>query len=109
MCKAKWPTRFKVQNKPVDPPKKPEKAPFFLPSVPSLSGEMLFEPPATASKEIDDNTTDDTSHKKKADLSSHFCQLLQSCGELKNCKYLCQAKYLNKIMDILVYCLLMRL
>ncbi|TVU08304.1 hypothetical protein EJB05_41704 [Eragrostis curvula] len=31
-----------VRNKPIEPPKKPEKAPFFLPSVPSLSGEILF-------------------------------------------------------------------
>ncbi|KAA3471620.1 WD repeat-containing protein 36 isoform X3 [Gossypium australe] len=35
---------IKVRNKPIEPPKKPEKAPFFLPSVPSLSGEILFTP-----------------------------------------------------------------
>nr|XP_051203267.1 U3 small nucleolar RNA-associated protein 21 homolog isoform X4 [Lolium perenne] len=73
---------IKVRNKPVEPPKKPEKAPFFLPSVPSLSGDILFDPPA--SKETDDSTTDGTSHKTMADLSSHFSQLLQSCGELQN-------------------------
>uniref|UniRef100_A0A0D9WSJ9 WDR36/Utp21 C-terminal domain-containing protein n=1 Tax=Leersia perrieri TaxID=77586 RepID=A0A0D9WSJ9_9ORYZ len=39
----------KVRNKPIDPPKKPEKAPFFLPTVPSLSGEILFEPAANNS------------------------------------------------------------
>nr|CAB3468533.1 unnamed protein product [Digitaria exilis] len=42
-----------VRNKPIEPPKKPEKAPFFLPSVPSLSGEILFEPPAMNSSFTD--------------------------------------------------------
>jgi U3 small nucleolar RNA-associated protein 21 len=74
---------IKVRNKPIEPPKKPEKAPFFLPSVPSLSGEMLFEPPVS-SKETDGSTTKKPSHKKMADLSSHFSRLLQSCGETKN-------------------------
>uniref|UniRef100_A0A0E0HU36 Uncharacterized protein n=1 Tax=Oryza nivara TaxID=4536 RepID=A0A0E0HU36_ORYNI len=73
---------IKVRNKPIEPPKKPEKAPFFLPTVPSLSGEILFEPAAN-SKETD-SSTEDTSHKKMADLSSHFSQLLQSCGDTKN-------------------------
>uniref|UniRef100_A0A0D3GJ78 Uncharacterized protein n=1 Tax=Oryza barthii TaxID=65489 RepID=A0A0D3GJ78_9ORYZ len=73
---------IKVRNKPIEPPKKPEKAPFFLPTVPSLSGEILFEPAAN-SKETD-SSTEDTSHKKMADLSSHFSRLLQSCGDTKN-------------------------
>ncbi|GJN38938.1 hypothetical protein PR202_gb28020 [Eleusine coracana subsp. coracana] len=74
---------IKVRNKPIEPPKKPEKAPFFLPSVPSLSGEILFEPPAN-SKETDSSTAENTNDKKMADLSSHFSRLLQSCGETKN-------------------------
>nr|BAJ94341.1 predicted protein [Hordeum vulgare subsp. vulgare] len=73
---------IKVRNKPIEPPKKPEQAPFFLPSVPSLSGEILFEPPS--SKETDGSTTEDTGHKKMADLSSHFSRLLQSSGELES-------------------------
>uniref|UniRef100_A0A0E0LDY3 Uncharacterized protein n=1 Tax=Oryza punctata TaxID=4537 RepID=A0A0E0LDY3_ORYPU len=73
---------IKVRNKPIEPPKKPEKAPFFLPTVPSLSGEILFEPAAN-SKETD-NSAEGTSHKKMADLSSHFSRLLQSCGDTKN-------------------------
>jgi hypothetical protein len=83
-----------VRNKPIEPPKKPEKAPFFLPSVPTLSGEILFEPPA--SLEADGSNADDTSHKTMADLSSHFSRLLQSCEELKNCKYLWLSKTPNK-------------
>lgn len=53
-----------------------------MPTVPSLSGEILFEPAAN-SKETD-SSTEDTSHKKMADLSSHFSRLLQSCGDTKN-------------------------
>nr|CAD1831831.1 unnamed protein product [Ananas comosus var. bracteatus] len=55
---------IKVRNKPVEPPKKPEKAPFFLPSTPSLSGEIH--------------------HNKTADITSRFILLLQSCGDTKN-------------------------
>lgn len=73
---------IKVRNKPIEPPKKPEKAPFFLPSVPSLSGEILFEPPAS-SKDTDISTTKNTNHKM-SELSSHFSQQLQFCGETKN-------------------------
>lgn len=73
---------IKVRNKPIEPPKKPEKAPFFLPSVPSLSGEILFEPPAI-SKDTDISTTKNTNHKM-SELSSHFSQQLQFCGETKN-------------------------
>lgn len=73
---------IKVRNKPIEPPKKPEKAPFFLPSVPSLSGEILFEPPAI-SKDTDISTTKNTNHKM-SELSSHFSQQLQFCGEAKN-------------------------
>lgn len=82
---------IKVRNKPIEPPKKPEKAPFFLPSVPSLSGEILFEPPAST-KETDISTTKNTNHKI-SELSSHFSQLLQSCGETKN--YLAFTDYLK--------------
>ncbi|PUZ59787.1 hypothetical protein GQ55_4G070600 [Panicum hallii var. hallii] len=74
---------IKVRNKPIEPPKKPEKAPFFLPSVPSLTGEILFEPPAS-SKETDSSTTENTKHKKMAELSSQLGHILQSCGETKN-------------------------
>jgi U3 small nucleolar RNA-associated protein 21 len=35
---------IKVRNKPIEPPKKPEKAPFFLPSVPSLSAWLCQLP-----------------------------------------------------------------
>ncbi|KAK3221191.1 hypothetical protein Dsin_008216 [Dipteronia sinensis] len=74
---------IKVRNKPVEPPKKPEKAPFFLPSVPSLSGEILFKPSdATKEKDI---KIDEVENKSKFDMStSQFVQLLQSSAEFKN-------------------------
>ncbi|THG00750.1 hypothetical protein TEA_025575 [Camellia sinensis var. sinensis] len=42
---------IKARNKPIEPPKKPEQAPFFLPSIPSLSGEILFKPIELANEE----------------------------------------------------------
>ncbi|XP_042436743.1 WD repeat-containing protein 36-like isoform X3 [Zingiber officinale] len=72
---------IKVRNKPIEPPKKPEKAPFFLPSVPTLSGQILFEPNSegTAGKD-----KENMKNKKGMPLSSHFILLLNSCAETKN-------------------------
>ncbi|CAI5466272.1 unnamed protein product [Closterium sp. Yama58-4] len=36
---------IKERNRPIQPPKKPEQAPFFLPSVPTFSGAIHFAPP----------------------------------------------------------------
>ncbi|RRT49952.1 hypothetical protein GW17_00016625 [Ensete ventricosum] len=73
--------KLQARNKPVEPPKKPEKAPFFLPSIPSLSGEILFNPNGDATEEKD---TEKKMIEKKLDLSSQFILLLHSCTETKN-------------------------
>ncbi len=39
---------IKARNRPLQPPKKPEAAPFFLPTVPGLEGRPVFDPTATA-------------------------------------------------------------
>ncbi|KAL0925732.1 hypothetical protein M5K25_004099 [Dendrobium thyrsiflorum] len=76
---------IKVRNKPIEPPKKPEKAPFFLPSVPSLSGEILFESnEVTNGKAKDPEVQEPAQNFRKLDLSSPFCQLLQSCADTKD-------------------------
>lgn len=76
---------IKARNKPIEPPKKPEKAPFFLPSVPSLSGEILFKPNGVAKDDPKDIKIQDTAQKlNKLDLSSAFCLLLQSCADAKD-------------------------
>lgn len=78
---------FQVRNKPIEPPKKPEKVPFFLPSVPSLSGEILFKPSTTANAE-NAKTDDVENNASKFDMApSQFLQLLQSSAERKNCEY----------------------
>ncbi|CAA0817996.1 transducin family protein / WD-40 repeat family protein [Striga hermonthica] len=76
---------IKARNKPVEPPKKPEKAPFFLPSLPSLSGEILFKPkePAGEVKDLEAGEMEKT--MKKADFpTSQFLQYLQSSADEKN-------------------------
>ncbi|KAJ0049625.1 hypothetical protein Pint_16795 [Pistacia integerrima] len=74
---------IKARNKPIEPPKKPEKAPFFLPSIPSLSGEISFKP--SESTKDEDTENDKEESKRKSDLPpSQFLQLLQSSAEMKN-------------------------
>lgn len=79
---------IKARNKPIEPPKKPEKAPFFLPSIPSLSGEILFKPRDSAEGDKDSQAGETEKTSKKADIpASQFLQFLQSFAEEKNCKF----------------------
>lgn len=76
---------IKVRNKPIEPPKKPEKAPFFLPSLPLLSGEILFKPSESANEENDTKSNEVEESKEKFDVPrSQFSQILWSSGEMKN-------------------------
>ncbi|KAG6500352.1 WD repeat-containing protein 36-like [Zingiber officinale] len=72
---------IKVRNKPVEPPKQPEKAPFFLPSVPTLSGQILFEADSETTAVKD---KEKMKNQKAVVLSSQFILLLNSCVETKN-------------------------
>ncbi|PIN27151.1 WD repeat protein [Handroanthus impetiginosus] len=76
---------IKARNKPIEPPKKPEKAPFFLPSIPSLSGEILFKPRESTEEEKNLEDGEAKKTREKTDISlSQFLQLLQSSVEEKN-------------------------
>lgn len=51
--RAQWETllhldAIKARSKPIQPPKKPEAAPFFLPTVPGLEGNPVFDTAAAA-------------------------------------------------------------
>lgn len=79
---------LQARNKPIEPPKKPEKAPFFLPSTPSLSGDIIFKNDAAATDEEKDDQADAPARSKiDVDLPSQFLQLLQSCSEAGNREY----------------------
>ncbi|RXH78501.1 hypothetical protein DVH24_002019 [Malus domestica] len=68
---------IKERNKPIEPPKKPERAPFFLPSIPSFSGEILFKPTGSENEEAKGDNVEDT--RIKSGLApSQFLQHLQS-------------------------------
>jgi U3 small nucleolar RNA-associated protein 21 len=76
---------IKMRNKPIEPPKKPEKAPFFLPTLPSLSGDVTF----TGLTE----TAKDKKGKVKPLVVSRdggeetpFLSLLRACSESGDCK-----------------------
>ncbi|KAF5952358.1 hypothetical protein HYC85_010302 [Camellia sinensis] len=76
---------IKARNKPIEPPKKPEQAPFFLPSIPSLSGEILFKPIESANEEKDREAGRLEKKQTRIDLvASQFVQLLQSSADMEN-------------------------
>ncbi|WCJ34926.1 transducin family protein / WD-40 repeat family protein [Euphorbia peplus] len=73
---------IKVRNKPIEPPKKPENAPFFLPTIPSLSGEVLFKPSEPSNE---DAKVDQVGNNQlKLDLESQFLRVLQSSSKLED-------------------------
>lgn len=58
---------IKARSKPLQPPKKPEAAPFFLPTVPTLAGQPTFDTDAAAAADGDtqhdiDDSDDDGGH-----------------------------------------------
>lgn len=76
---------IKVRNKPIEPPKKPEKAPFFLPSLPSLSGDIMFKPSEEAHEDSSKRDVEPYSKRRTTDSPpSPFVQMLQSAVESKN-------------------------
>lgn len=75
---------IKERNKPIDPPKKSEKAPFFLPTIPSLSREIVFK--TIESGREDKGSQTDKLNKSGRNLTfpaSQFLQLLHSSAEMK--------------------------
>ncbi|CAA0393660.1 unnamed protein product [Arabidopsis thaliana] len=77
---------IKARNKPIEPPKKPEKAPFFLPSIPSLSGDILFKAnDSEADGENEENNKKDQNSMKNFDaLESPFSKHLKSSWDSKH-------------------------
>lgn len=67
---------IKARSKPLQPPKKPEAAPFFLPTVPTLAGQPTFDtdPAAAADGDGDahdfDDSDDDGGHAASRVLRS---------------------------------------
>ncbi|XP_047321422.1 U3 small nucleolar RNA-associated protein 21 homolog [Impatiens glandulifera] len=71
---------IKARNKPIEPPKKPEKAPFFLPSIPSLSGEIQFKPssdPAAAASDTATATDSENQLRRENQDDTKFVQYLK--------------------------------
>ncbi|CAO2838503.1 unnamed protein product [Amaranthus hypochondriacus] len=75
---------IKVRNKPIEPPKKPEKVPFFLSSIPSLSGDIMFKPSEVVNEEPKDGDSKHNFDHMTGLPPSPFVQVLQSAAESKN-------------------------
>ncbi|ORZ39490.1 Utp21 specific WD40 associated putative domain-domain-containing protein [Catenaria anguillulae PL171] len=81
--KSRWQTLLnieavKARNKPIEPPKEPEKAPFFLPTVAGVV--PTFAP--DANKSVDDDGT--VRAFGQLSLDSEFLQVLKQCDEQGN-------------------------
>lgn len=78
---------IKVRNKPTAPPKKPEKAPFFLPTLPTLSGDHKYIAPSeNGSDKIEPDggsktISRRTGKQEHVDFQTVFLELLYSCAE----------------------------
>ncbi|KAK2982674.1 hypothetical protein RJ640_027662 [Escallonia rubra] len=79
---------IKARNKPIEPPKKPEKAPFFLPSIPSLSGEVLFKASDSSNQETG-TKADEVGKTAKGPGSpeSDFLKQLHSSAQMNDCRF----------------------
>ncbi|KAM7486461.1 hypothetical protein LguiA_002470 [Lonicera macranthoides] len=77
---------IKARNKPIEPPKKPEKVPFFLPSIPSLSGEILFKASEPTNEENGIQAADklEKNRRRPDTPSSQFLQVLHSSAEIND-------------------------
>lgn len=88
--KSQWQSLYnldiiRARNKPVEPPKKPEQAPFFLPSIPSISGEILFDPGESVDQEKNTQFNETVQIQGSSDLQgSQFLRLLQSSVKNEN-------------------------
>jgi len=83
---------LQVRNKPTAPPKKPEKAPFFLPTVPSLSGDHQFIAPSgtgpTETGVVVGAKRNRHNKPEHRDFQTIFLEHLHSCSNDKECKFL---------------------
>ncbi|GAA0147344.1 hypothetical protein LIER_07068 [Lithospermum erythrorhizon] len=87
---------IKARNKPIEPPKKPEKAPFFLPSIHSLSGEIQFQSGEPAIDEKDKDPEETKKNIRKSDSApSKFWHSLQSAADANN--FAAFTEYINSL------------
>jgi U3 small nucleolar RNA-associated protein 21 len=77
---------IKERNKPIEAPKKGDKVPFFLPSIPSLSGDILFKPiePTNEEKILQTSTESENNTTKSHIPASQFLQYLHSSADTDN-------------------------
>ncbi|CAK9880713.1 unnamed protein product [Sphagnum jensenii] len=77
---------IKIRNKPISAPKKPERAPFFLPSLPSLSGKPEFvvangKEAGNIGNGTDNNVMSHIRRSGRDDFQTFFMHLLYECNE----------------------------
>ena len=90
---------IKMRNKPIEPPKKPEKAPFFLPTLPSLSGEVTFTG-LTKTAEDQKGKVKTLTGSKHGSEETPFLSLLCSCADSGDC--MCKHSWLWLLLNFIL-------
>ncbi|KAL2634137.1 hypothetical protein R1flu_005616 [Riccia fluitans] len=77
---------IKVRNKPTEPPKKPEKAPFFLPTLPSLSADPVFisDQRADGVTDVSKSMTHFLKRQRDGEYISQFTYVLHTSAESRD-------------------------
>ena len=77
---------IKLRNKPIEPPKQPKQAPFFLPTLPGIEPKFI---PAAEDEEIPSAAESGGSrilNLGKFQPLTEFQKCLEQCASIKKCK-----------------------
>eukprot|EP01026_Neomeris_dumetosa_P057875 TRINITY_DN5350_c0_g1_i1.p1 TRINITY_DN5350_c0_g1~~TRINITY_DN5350_c0_g1_i1.p1 ORF type:complete len:444 (+),score=58.54 TRINITY_DN5350_c0_g1_i1:3-1334(+) len=88
---------IQMRNKPKEPPKKPEAAPFFLPSVPNFQGSVKFDTEEQEKDDIQEGNKARIIRKKQKDISE-FESYLAKCHQKRD--YDSFVKYLRTLSPL---------
>lgn len=79
---------IKLRNKPKEAPKLPEKAPFFLPTLPGAKAQFNLEPMDVDKDKQDEQTKTKQLSLNQLNTETEYSKLLRSGHEFSNCKLL---------------------
>lgn len=79
---------YQKHNKPKEPPKKAERAPFFLPTLPGVEPKFVIAPNSNevSFKEEAERSNSKIMKSNDIKVETEFVLILKRCHELRDCK-----------------------